>query len=718
MRRWCAARTARALRAVAVSGLCLVLGSLLSLVGLVLLPSPAAATEPVASVAITLTSLNPELPTRDDEITVTGRVTNITDERLYRLEALFWRHQAPISGRVGLEQALKSESNDPLGARYTGAFQDLFTAEEPILEPNASVDFSLRVKVSDLELSPTDGVYLMGVHVLQRGNNVAIGRARTFVTVLAAKPSSSVTMTSVVVLNTRPSLVRKGVLSDDHLAAEVGQNGRLTALLKAAETPNTSFAVDPALIRELQTMAAGYQVLDSEGTTSAGTGQSDATRWLEGFQRLQSSHDGYRLLYGSPDVAALVHDGQQNVLSDAASASNLVESTRSLPLLVFPAGGAADAAIAEAAAAVHPKAILLADTSAKGPTPLLAGPDQVPIIRFAAAANKGGPGPDPHDTPIHLRRRLLAESWIEAVTERDDLSHGKVRLITTAAQAAGAGPLEAPWLEQRTLSELLKSAPADWAQKYRYSSTAREAELTSGQLATLKKFDWSNDTYADLLVDATNVRAEGSAAVAQAASAKWRKRDTARRAFLGPQQAALNEILLDKIQIRSSARVQTVAREGVEFPITIRNNLEADGSRPDAGAVKVRLVFTSENRQRLSIKTINAPPIRAQDSFTGNAEVTAKANGVVPVTAQLMTESGRPIGRPFDIEVQVTQNGTTGWAIAIAAGIVLVGTTSLRIRQVAKERAKAASGEPAAGAGTPPDQLPALSSAPAERLDV
>ena len=41
--------------------------------------------------------------------------------------------------------------------------------------------------------------------------------------------------------------------------------------------------MDPALIEELQTMAAGYQVLDSEGTTSAGTGQADATRWLEGF---------------------------------------------------------------------------------------------------------------------------------------------------------------------------------------------------------------------------------------------------------------------------------------------------------------------------------------------------------------------------------------------------------------------------------------------------
>jgi hypothetical protein len=189
---------------------------------------------------------------------------------------------------------------------------------------------------------------------------------------------------------------------------------------------------------------------------------------------------------------------------------------------------------------------------------------------------------------------------------------------------------------------------------------------------------------------------------------------------LGPQQATLDEILLDKIQIRSSARVQTVAQQGVEFPITIKNTLEADGSDPNAGAVKVKLVFNSENSQRLTIKPIKPTEIKAQDTLTANAEVTAKANGIVPVTAQLMTESGRPVGRPFKIEVQVTQNGTTGWAIAVAAGIVLVASTFFRIRQVARERAKSTSDEPpgpSAGDGSTAAQLPALSSAPAEKLD-
>ena len=102
----------------------------------------------------------------------------------------------------------------------------------------------------------------------------------------------------------------------------------------------------------------------------------------------------------------------------------------------------------------------------------------------------------------------------------------------------------------------------------------------------------------------------------------------------------------------------------------------------------MRLVFSSDNSDRLTIKPIEAERIPAQNSYTVNAEVTAKANGIVPVTAQLVTVSGRKVGQPFVIEVQVTQNGTTGWLIALGAGLVLFGTTALRIRTVAREKAQ------------------------------
>ena len=72
------------------------------------------------------------------------------------------------------------------------------------------------------------------------------------------------------------------MLRDDHLAAEVGPKGRLTALLAAADADDVSFAVDPALLDELATMRAGYQVLDRRGRADPGTGQTAASGWLTG----------------------------------------------------------------------------------------------------------------------------------------------------------------------------------------------------------------------------------------------------------------------------------------------------------------------------------------------------------------------------------------------------------------------------------------------------
>ena len=93
--------------------------------------------------------------------------------------------------------------------------------------------------------------------------------------------------------------------------------------------------------------------------------------------------------------------------------------------------------------------------------------------------------------------------------------------------------------------------------------------------------------------------------------------------------------------------------------------------------------------------------VPAGAGVTGNAQVDAQANGIVKVTAQAYTLSGTPVGEPMPIEVKATQAGTIGWLIAIAAGIVLVGSSALRIHQVTKERAKASAGGSAGVSDTP-----------------
>ncbi len=699
-----------------VRGLRLLLATLLCATGLVFgLSQQARAVEPVPLVSIYLDSVNPALPKRDGTITIRGRVTNITDQPLFRLQAIFWRNQAPITTGDQLNQAVASPSNEPFGSRLTSTYQDLYQTGEPELGPGKSASFTLTASVDDLALSPTSGVYLMGVHVLQNGNTTAVGRARVFIPVLDAVPQNTLQLTSLVLLNSRPSQVRSGVFSDGQLAKEVAPGGRLSEMLDAAGQPDVSFVVDPALIDELKTMKDGYQVLTRNGSTGPGTGSADASEWLQRFAALTRRQDGYRLPYGTPDIAALAHQDMTAVLARGSEAAEAVPETADLPLLAMPAAGAADDDTLKAAESLNPVAIVLSDASAAGDGPLLQGIGSAPIVRYTATAFGGGPRPDPSDTPVHLRQRMLADTWIQATTSAPGSTLGRVRVITNAAQAEGDdGSQEVPWMKRSPLSTLLRSTPAPWSKKLRYTSAMSRAELSAAWLFDTADLARSYDTYAELLAEPTQAETAADRALARSVSAVWRGRDANADRFIRSQQRDLSATLRDGVKLTTTPRVTTSGARGF-FPITVLNRLAASDD-PDANAVRVQVRFTSDNSQRVTIATLDSELIRAQRNFTGNAQVNASSNGTVRVRAQLTTPSGTPIGRPLDIDVRVTQAGTVGWFIAVGAGVVLIGATALRIRQVAKERSGSATAAEdrdldAEPVGPPPVTPPAVSGA-------
>ncbi len=201
---------------------------------------------------------------------------------------------------------------------------------------------------------------------------------------------------------------------------------------------------------------------------------------------------------------------------------------------------------------------------------------------------------------------------------------------------------------------------------------------------------WS--TWEDLLADRPAARATAAAAIARVASVRGRGQEELFAAFVEPQQRNLEQAL-GQVQISVTRRVLT-PKSKVFFPITIRNRLpQPEPGDTNTNAVRVKLVFTSDNSQRLAVQPIGLTTIAAGQNFTGEAVVDARTNGTVRVTAQLYTASDQPVGRPATIDVTATEAGTVGWFIAIGAGIVLVGTTALRIRQVTRERARAAAAD-------------------------
>ena len=669
--------------------------------------TPAQAQDPESSVTIRMTSLTPAVPSADDTIVIQGTVTNTTDTALTDKQVLLWRSPDPITTREAMTAALESDADNPLCCRRTteGAFQDL-----PEIPPGESVPFEVRSTLSDLEVPTTDGVLLVGVHVVGLDSR-AVGRARTFLPVHAedTAPKQTQQITSVVLLSSPPSVFTPAlgsadpVFRDDHLAEEVAEGGRLDRLLDSAARADVSFAIDPALIDELTTMSGGYRVGDAGGDTEEGLGAEAAAAWLGRFGELTASGDGHRVPFAAPDLAALAHHGENGarVLERGTAAAQTVPATQDLPLLAMPAGGLADPQTVTTAATLEPEAVLLSDSSTGSDRALLGGDEpsggaEVPVVSFTADSFDGGPGPDPATTTVQQRQRLLAASLISVLTGPDPVT---VRLITSPAQAAADAAADAPWTERRSLAELLASTPTDWAGDLSYPPTAADQELTAAQLDSVDALAEGYANYQRLLDQPELVEAGANAALPRAASQWWRGAEEPSRAYVDPQLDQLGSVFDGSgVELQASRRVYMTGNEG-NVSINITNNLAQD--------VRVTLDFTSSNTRRLSIPPEDNLLIPAGSTVNTLVQPQAVSNGPVTVEAQLTTVCQADnecvpadVGRPVSIEVVATRYGTVGWLIAIGAGIVLVAATAFRIRQVRRERTTAETAEAATPDGT------------------
>lgn len=664
-----------------------------------LLTAPRAeAAEPESWARISIDAVTPGLPDRaepNQKVTIAGRITNTSDIELSNLQVAYWRSLDPIETAEGMSRALESAANEPLGARVEGGslYVNVPSESDRTLEPDESTSFTISATLAQLELPDIDGVYLVGVHLRGRtdpnGPDITVGRGRAFLPVVSKAPKEKVRQTSIVVLTSRPSLLRTGVFLDDHLVDELSGQGRLTGLLQAARAAGTSFAIDPALVQEVQSMVSGYRVLQSDGSTRAGTGAASAQSWLSQLTELIRVGDGYRLPYGDPDVAALVHHDQTQLLTDSVQIGAQLPLTQSLPLLILPGKGTADDETVQAAADLDPAAILLSDATLRADTdaPVLKGPDGATLVRYTAGASGGGPGPPPRNTPAKVQQRMLSDTWIAAESAPAGSPAGRVRLVTEPSQSAGSdNEVSAPWFAAATLTELLTAKPVTWSGEYRYTDHAAAAELSTGQLEATRGLSRQFATYEDLLVQPKSAQTDAAIALPRSVSVSWRDDENGSRRYTGAVEDHLSDILTSQVSLSVTPKVSTTGRSGT-FPVTVRNNLPA-GDDPDSNAVKVRVVFSSATSQRLTVAPLEIPPVPAGGrTVTVNAQVEAQTNGTVQVRARLETEAGSTVGRPKTIQVRATQAGTTGWLIAIAAGIVLIGTTALRIRQVSRERA-------------------------------
>ncbi|AXE37353.1 hypothetical protein JS278_00156 [Acidipropionibacterium virtanenii] len=633
---------------------------LLGVVGAFCGVAPAHAAEP--SVGITLTGVSPATVDAKGTITITGTVRNTSSVAMSWVQASFWRSRDPISDTDSLGSLAVSPPTVPVGERWfhEPGGRSIANITDPdgttVFKPGEKANFTVSGTASAMGLTSTDAAYLIGVHIQATPaghSRMTVGRARAFTVVSGA--STKARLAPVITLSSAPSVRLDGTFTDDHLAEEF--TGRLDRLIDEAASRRSTVLVDPALVDEATAMAAGYTV---NGITGTGTGAARA--WLAKLTPLLTSGRIYRLPYGDADVVAAARTGHSTVISRSVKALDVKNPARSLPLAVTDEAGALDRPSLNLITTMLKPSLVLTAAAPAGPAHRQNGATVIGLSHSLLAG-----GPDHQTSAGQLRGRLLAQTLLMS---RENLP--AVTLVGDTAQLDATAPLgtSTSWLTLTDLGSAIASATATTAPLPAHSSTA--TALTG---------DWwtTQITAASDAADWGNVLGNGAVAELQTARILSRSLSLSlaadrRSAWLRDAMAPATDLLGGSgVQLHSAASF-VMSSSSNDFPLTVTNNLTE--------TVKVKVTFTSANPQRIGIPDTSVVTIRPKESQTIRFAPRASSNGIVEMTAQLTTPSGRELGPSTTFVIRATRMDDIGWIIIIVSGAVVLGATLLRVRQV------------------------------------
>jgi hypothetical protein len=353
------------------------------------------------------------------------------------------------------------------------------------LEPGNSLSFTYTTTADVLQLT-TDGVYPLLVNANGTpgdGNAERVGQLSTHLVVEQPTPTVRTTVAWLWPITDRPHRDATGAFTDDQLAAEAADGGRLDRAVEVVEqlprTPGptadqsqpavpVTLAVDPALLEELSVMAAGpYPAGGADGT-----GTADAAALLERLRRLAAEHAVVALPYADVDADALVAADQPAVVTrslpgtaqgtarqpvgggeaatPAAPSSGPAESTAGSPAPGGTADTGAGAEIVREVLGVQPRTDLAwpagGTVSPQTLDTLQAGGIDTVVLADTGLSN-GGRAVGTEGRPAAARSILTATAGdVQTLVADSRLTDA----VAAATPASGAGRIA----EQRYLAEL------------------------------------------------------------------------------------------------------------------------------------------------------------------------------------------------------------------------------------------------------------------------
>jgi hypothetical protein len=704
-------------------------------------PAPSAsAAEPRA--ALTVTDLRPRAPRPGDPFQVVGTVRSTGDGTLRKVQV-----RVLVGGRID------SRGKLALADRLTGSYapRGATTTVADTLDAGAEAPLDLRMDVDDLDLGD-DGVYPIKLQVQgldAKGNRVVLDEQRTYLPWFGTSDVDRVRIAWVLPLVDQPHQAPDGHFLDDSLAIGLGTGGRLGSVLgagRAAEqgtcatepqvaagavqppvpperssclpTPIT-YAVDPELLDEAQTMAQGYQLVEG----GAGSGTPAATAFLTALKgAVQASGNGLLALpFADPDLVALT-SGSGELAADYTTAQSYgldvtqrVLGARPLTGVSMPPPGPVTDQALDALASARSTAVVLDSTAVTADASTRATPGtRVALPATSSSTALTGLVVDAGLTSLLTpapgqSARLAEQRWLveTAMIAAETPNAGRTLLVVPPRRGTVDAPLltealrdtgRVPWMcgvALRAVADATETCTAGVSPTVTTPRATRLAPLNPRvadglaplpagtiQAAAALRRSTSQFTGAILVGSsdaAAAVRLRFQRALLRTVSSAWRENPTA-----GNQAAALLRQDLDQMVQKIVLRTNRVllTSESSKLQVAVINELDQP--------VKIQVRLTAPTSAQLSTNGPVTVEIPARSSFPVSFDAHTVTSGRFAVRAELLDQNGVVFGSPRELRVRSTRYGTVALAVTgVAAGVLLVAA-GYRITRRALGRAKPA----------------------------
>jgi len=648
----------------------------------------AAPRDPEQPLVLRMRSITPDFVPARGPVIVRGTVTNASDQEWTAINVHGFIGDTPMTSTAELTAATHTPLTADVGSRITvpGTFDSIAS-----LLPGQTKTFKVRLTRAALGVT-APGVYWFGVHVLgnngEGGDRVAVGRDRTFLSLVPRSPTTPQVDTALV-LPVRAGVVRSsdGAVEDPegwtdslrtgvlHDAIELGRAGRGHSL---------TWLIDPAVADTVRDLARGNPVRtlgtprtpgddgspgaspspsDSGSAEGAGAEAPNATqrvarRWLQQLHGLLVSNPGEILGLPYGDIAvdsAIRYD--EPLLRRAMRRTGNHLRPWGLPLssVVAPPEGRTTG---ETVAGVPRSTdVLLEDTGVAGTAPTVNRVNGRRVVLIASAAAQGGPGPVDPQSPLALRQRILGEAALRYLDDQQPLVVELPTGIHHRVPRSFFTGLDVPWLRLTTLSgaTAVAAAPLSADSLREPAATqlgpriyARATQLLEQGRILQSVLPDNHVLQQQLFAETAGNTSYDAAEDPFGALARVRSTD----AWVAGNLAGIDLVAPVSVTLAStSGRFSALVSNDLDVPVSVRVKADSDP----------RLRITGG-------ETVQLPP-HGRTTVLLNAST--HALGVHTVTLQLTDKVGRPVGASTQFPMRAEQVSVLIWVI-IGAGVALL----------------------------------------------